>query len=52
MLQRYKGIVLCSFKYNDTKNIAHVFTLRCILFVKPGFGMYSVHSHIIRISPE
>ena len=26
MLQRYKGIVLCSFKYNDTKNIAHVFT--------------------------
>lgn len=26
MLQRYKGIVLSSFKYNDTKNIAHVFT--------------------------
>lgn len=26
MLQRYQGIVLCSFKYNDTKNIAHIFT--------------------------
>ena len=27
MLQGYKGIVLCTFKFDDTKNIAHVFTL-------------------------
>lgn len=26
MLQKFSGIVLCSFRYNDTKNIVHIYT--------------------------
>lgn len=26
MLQKFTGVVLCTFRYNDTKNIAHIYT--------------------------